>query len=161
LTRARQLWAVLTLPLLALAACGPSPAAREDSAQAASDPILAADSPVALTPYAQEGDAALISGTLVLEDGCLYLRGADGGRILPTFPWPGTQWDAASQTVTIHARQRYRVGQRLEAGGGFVTSDTGRSDPEVIQRLLVAPRPQCDVSQVAVLYFGPNEAPVR
>jgi hypothetical protein len=154
--------AALLLPLLALTACGErqQPAAP-DAATAASDPVLAADSPVALTPYAQEGDAALIRGTLALEDGCLYLRDGAGGRLLPTFPWPGTNWDAATRTLTIFGRQRFRVGDQLEAGGGFVTPDAGARDSEAIQRLLVTPRPQCDTSRVAVLYFGPNEAPVR
>jgi hypothetical protein len=160
LTRGRQWCAALTLPLLALAACGSPPTAREDSAQAGGDPLLGPGSPVALTPYAQEGNAALISGTLVLEDGCLYLRsGAD--RLLPTFPWPGTEWDAASQTLTIFGRQRFRVGQPVEAGGGFVTPDRGRANAETIQRMFVVPRPQCDTSRVAILYFGPNDAPVR
>jgi hypothetical protein len=154
--------AALLLPLLALAACAPESPERDASSQdRASDPILAPNSPVALTPYAQEGDAALIRGTLALEDGCLYLRDADGGRTLPTFPWPGTSWDEASQTLRIFGRQRFRVGDMVEAGGGFVTRDSGPNDPEVIQRLLVIPRPRCDVSRVAVLYFGPNEAPVR
>jgi hypothetical protein len=126
----------------------------------ANDSILAADSPVALTPYAQEGDAALIRGTLALEDGCLYLRTGED-RLLPTFPWPGTEWDAATQTLSIFGRQRFRVGDQVEAGGGFVTSDTRPVEAETIQRLLVVPRPQCDVSRVAVLYFGPNAAPVR
>jgi hypothetical protein len=156
----RQLCAAISLSLLALAGCGPAPETRDSPLSAASDPILAADSPVALTPYAQEGDAALIRGTLVLEDGCLYLRNGET-RILPTFPWPGTSWDAAMQTLTIFGRQRYRVGERIEAGGGFMGSDAEGTDAEAVQRLLVQPRPLCDTSRTAVLYFGPNDAPVR
>ena len=152
----RWQWTAL-LPLLALAACGSGQGSAERGPpSAASDPILAADSPVALTLVAQEGNAALIRGRLALEDGCLYLREQDGGRVLPTFPWPGTRWNPESGTLTIFGRQRYRLGDIVEAGGGFLSEDAAASDRDAIQRLLVAPRPACDTSRVAVLYFGPS-----
>ncbi|MGL4314510.1 MAG: hypothetical protein ACRCSO_11030, partial [Sphingomonas sp.] len=63
----RWQWAAL-LPLLALIACGgdssDSRARQGDVASASDDPVLAADSPVALTPYWPEGGAASISGRL-------------------------------------------------------------------------------------------------
>jgi hypothetical protein len=152
----------LLAPLLALGAC--SGAADDDQAlrqadvtTASDDPTLAANSPVALTPYWPEGGAASISGRLVLEDGCLYLRQADGRRILPTFPWPGTHWEPKDSTLTVFGRQRFRVGQTITANGGFATQEGGDgSDAAALQRMLVAPRPQCDVTRVAVLYFGLN-----
>lgn len=159
----RRQWAAL-LPLLALAGCGGAGAgegggeqAREPAARIG-DPILAADSPVALTPYWPEGGAAMISGRLVIEGGCLYLRDADGGRILPTFPWPGTQWQPETGRISIFGRINVGVGEQLTAGGGFATqagADSGNA--AALQRMLVVPRPQCDTSRVAVLYFG--EAP--
>jgi hypothetical protein len=157
-------WAALLpmlAPLFAVAACGGAGEDRwqrqADPMTASDDPILAVNSPVALTPYWPEGGAASISGRLVLEDGCLYLRDAAGGRILPTFPWPGTHWEPKDGTLTIFGRHRFRVGQMLSAGGGFATQEGGDgSDAAALQRMLVAPRPRCDVSRVAVLYFGVN-----
>lgn len=157
---ARRWQGAALLPLLAaVAACsgtGEGTAARQDeAATASSDPILSPNSPVALTPYWPEGGAAMISGRLMLEGGCLYLRQADGRRLLPTFPWPGTHWEPKDETLTIFGRHHYRVGQPLSASGGFVTQDGGDgSDVAALQRMLVAPRPQCDVTRVAVLYFG-------
>lgn len=144
------------LPLLALAACaGEADRARDGSS--ADDPILSANSPVALTPYWPEGGAANITGRLVLEDGCLYLRDADGERVLPTFPWPGSHWDSKTATVSIFGRYRFRVGQLVTAGGGFATSQGDDSpSPEALQQMLVQPRPRCDTTRVAVLYFGTN-----
>jgi hypothetical protein len=165
--RARWQWAAL-LPLLAaqmtLGACGGAGDERGrprggDQAAASADPTLAADSPVALTPYWPEGGAMAITGRLVLEDGCLYLSDGEGGRILPTFPWPGTHWEPKDGTLTIFGRHRFQLGEMLTAGGGFATSEGGSdgSDTAALQRMLVAPRPQCDTTRVAVLYFGVND----
>ncbi len=159
----RWQWAAL-LPLLALGACGGAvdgdeALAQADVAAASDDPILAADSPVALTPYWPEGGTTSISGRLVEENGCLYLRQSDGGRILPTFPWPGTQWDPKDGKLTIFGRHRLRVGQPMTAAGGFATREgVDGSDAAGLQRMLVAPRPQCDTTRVAVLFFGVNGA---
>lgn len=151
-------------PLFLMGACdGAGGGAGDDRAatRAATpvDPILAADSPVALTPYWPEGDGATIRGRLALEDGCLYLRQADGRRLLPTFPWPGTAWDPVGLRISIFGRRHIRVGEELSAGGGFATREGGNSsDRAALQRMLVVPRPQCDTARVAVLYFGVNDA---
>lgn len=147
-------WTAALLPLLVFSACAPE--SQEHAVAAADDPILAADSPVALTPYAQEGNAALIRGRLVLEEGCLYLR-IGNNRVLPTFPWPGTRWNPSTQTLNIFDRYSFRVGDQIEAGGGFLTPEGG-GEGRAIEQALVMPRPQCDLNQVAVLYFGPGTA---
>lgn len=159
-------WAALLpalAPFLVLSACDGQFGRAQDRGAASQsadggDPILAADSPVALTPYWPEGDGAAISGRLTLEDGCLYLRQADGRRLLPTFPWPGTAWDPAAARLSIFGRYHFRVGDQIAAGGGFATGEgEDRGDRAALQRMLVVSRPQCDTTRVAILYFGEKD----
>ena len=137
----RALW-LAALGAAALAGC----TAAEREAAPVNDPTLAADSPVALAPYSAEGDAMAVAGTLALEDGCLYLRNGQQ-RLLPVFPWPGTRWEPATRTIVIFERDRYRVGERIEAGGGV-------TEGGAVQDQLVMPRPACDTARTAFLYFG-------
>ncbi len=148
---------------LLLAACDGG-VSRQGQYSAPDDPTIADESPVALVPYAAEGDGAAISGTLVLEDGCLYLRNG-AQRILPLFPWPGTRWDPERQTLTVFEELTLRIGQNVSAGGGFigdepdgtrVLSESTARNTEV-QGMMVLPRPRCDgTGSAAVLYFGRN-----
>ncbi|MGI5286130.1 hypothetical protein ACQEVF_22720 [Nonomuraea polychroma] len=62
------------------------------------------------------GDAALLEGTLVLDDGCLYAD-SDGQRWLPVFPAEETRWDAKAQTLTLGGSSAV-VGERSGFGGG-------------------------------------------
>lgn len=79
-----------------------------------------------LTTYGSRGSGAyhdaLMVGTLVMEDGCLYVRSADADeRWLPVFPADGVRWDG--RTLTFRAAG-HEVGDRVELPGGAVTEPT-------------------------------------
>lgn len=149
MTGARRAGWLVALAATMLAGCGP---AQPPLAEEPRDPTLASDSPVALAPYSAAGDGAVVVGTLALHRGCLYLD-LPSGRVLPVFPWPGTRWNPADQSVTIFGRARFRVGERLTAGGGgtFTRADEGAA---AVQQQLVIPRPHCDARHATFLYFG-------
>ncbi|MDP4505828.1 hypothetical protein [Nonomuraea turcica] len=78
------------------------------------------------------GDAALLTGTLVLDQGCLYAD-SDGQRWLPVFPAAGTQWDATAQTLTVDGRTA-ALGKTVELGGGTAQAEIITSAPEGCDR---------------------------
>lgn len=77
--------------------------------------------------------AALMTGELLVgDDGCVRVRD-EGGRVSPVL-WP-TGWTASTEdpaTVVVvkdpTGATRYRTGERVELGGGFVAA--GRYDPQ-------------------------------
>ena len=86
---------------------------------------------------ADEGDAALFSGTLVIEDGCAYLDGGDGKMLLV----------AANDAIAV-AGGRVRAdgfsfadGDRVEAGGSATATSGLR------QLWTVPPPPRCATEQ--------------
>ncbi|MDP9822840.1 hypothetical protein [Nocardioides massiliensis] len=58
------------------------------------------------------------SGTLVLEDGCLYLRG-QGTRRLPIFHDEEVAWNRDSQELT-YLGEKYRLGDYIDLMGGVM-----------------------------------------
>ena len=98
--------------LLALLAAGLSGCGRS-----ASSPSAATDSPVAY--YESEGpggDAALLEGVLVLEDGCLLVRQLDGTRTVPIFPDGEVTWE---DSMLGWEGQRLEDGEQIALSGGF------------------------------------------
>jgi hypothetical protein len=70
------------------------------------------------------GDAALLEGTLVIDDGCVYVDSEDDGtRWLPVFPRTDTSWDAANEAVRFD--QEYADGDHVEFGGSQVSKTHG------------------------------------
>jgi hypothetical protein len=95
----------------------------------ASDPAIAAgnlDGPVVRQslPFDTGGDAALISGTLAVVEGCLVIVDSES-----SFPvvWPAsTTWEATSQAVVLPNGSLIDLGGRVEGGGSY--SDATRLD---------------------------------
>lgn len=90
----------------------------------------AEDAPYELTgPFAiHEGlstdasNAALLTGTLALQDGCLYID-HQFGRQMPVFP-RDTRWNEPNQSITIGA-VTVAVGQAIGLGGGEGSTNPG------------------------------------
>ncbi|MDD9206606.1 hypothetical protein PU560_09030, partial [Georgenia sp. 10Sc9-8] len=81
-----------------------------------------ADGLATYEPRGSGGMDALMVGTLVLEDGCLYVRSADfDERWLPVFPADGVRWDG--RTLTFGGGNP-GVGDQVELPGGAVTEPT-------------------------------------
>ncbi|MBG6181567.1 hypothetical protein [Arthrobacter sp. CAN_A1] len=77
---------------------------------------VASGLPVATyTPFGEGGDAALLTGTLVLEDGCLYIEASDSSRVLAYFPDTAVSW---SDDVLSFFGTDYALGQEIAVGGG-------------------------------------------
>lgn len=77
---------------------------------------MASESPVATyTPFGEGGGAALLTGTLVLEDGCLYIEISDSSRVLAYFPDTAVSW---SDSVLSLFGSDYALGQEIAVGGG-------------------------------------------
>ncbi len=82
-----------------------------------SDPV---DGPVWrwTQPWSGQGNAALISGTLRLQSGCLLVEG-DGGPFLVVWP-AGTAWDAGRSAVVTPDGVALPVDADVEGAGGYV-----------------------------------------
>lgn len=63
------------------------------------------------------GDAALLTGTVAFDDGCLYVE-ADGGRVLPVFPVD--EVETADNTLT-YGQDEYSDGDQIDLGGGTLS----------------------------------------
>src|SRR3954453_12887102 len=66
------------------------------------------------------GDAALLTGTVAFEDGCLYVE-ADGKRWLPVFPVD--EVEAGENTLTYGAHN-YGNGDQVDLRGGALSRDS-------------------------------------
>ncbi|HLL30516.1 MAG TPA: hypothetical protein VK403_05930 [Allosphingosinicella sp.] len=87
----------------------------------AADPASAPADPLALMASSGgPGAQAALIGTLVLEDGCLYVVAARGERWIPVFGFPGTRWNAAELRVETAAGSSYRVGDTVRFAGGTI-----------------------------------------
>jgi len=79
-------------------------------------PAHIAESPLVLHTWNEAGFGADLSGRLVLEDGCLYIVSDDsGGRWLPSWPYPGTDWDG---TAVVSEGAVIPLGELAVFGGG-------------------------------------------
>ncbi|WP_062201459.1 hypothetical protein [Demequina salsinemoris] len=97
----------------------------------------ASDSPVARYDWdpGSGGMEALMSGTLQLRDGCLYVAADEGdasSAALPVFSRALAAWDAASETLT-YAGVRYKIGDWVEAGGGWIQPTASMTIPDACE----------------------------
>lgn len=108
MTRPRLSRIVSVLALTSLVACG-ADGPRDD------------EPPFATYDRGSPSDAmnaSALEGTLVLEDGCLYLQA--GERWLPVFP-NDVNWDGPTQTLQDPPWEAsVRVGEQVRLGGGSV-----------------------------------------
>jgi hypothetical protein len=65
---------------------------------------------------------ALATGTLLITDECVILRGTDGGKEWLAWPADRTTWDAVTRTITLRnvdgRPATFRDGDRIQLGGG-------------------------------------------
>lgn len=83
------------------------------------------DGPVLRYPLRGNGDEldAPIWGTLVLEDGCLYVARTDiGQRNLIVWPYR-TAWDPSTEEVVLPTGEHLEMGADVYGGGGFYETD--------------------------------------
>ena len=88
------------------------------------DPLPTPTGPVPFAywlPSEPGGDSAQLEGTLVEEDGCLYVD-ADSARYLPVFPAGAIAWDGSTLTTTNPrdpaTRDDVVPGEEISLGGG-------------------------------------------
>lgn len=127
-----------------LAGCGetaaPDTATPGAGSSGARDVVVSAD-PADRRPY----PAAIVSGRLTLQDGCLALDG------LPTL-WPaGSAWDADSQTVVLSDGARLAVGDRIRVGGGLVPGSVASEYGESAQAPIDACLRTLEVDDMALI----------
>ncbi len=73
--------------------------------------------PVVTTGELEASEAALITGTVVLERGCLVVR--EGDLRWPIVWQPGTSWDRSIDQIVLPGGVFLARGTRIEAGGGY------------------------------------------
>jgi len=138
--------------MLMLTACGAmdaTPPAEQTAFVAPSLPAHLAASPLVLHPWNAGGAGAAISARLVLEDGCLWLVGEEsGGRWVPSFPYPGTDWDGAA---VISVDEVVAVGEVAVFGGG--ESDLTEANLAAYD-WIKPPDPDCLVGKGWFVYNG-------
>jgi hypothetical protein len=112
--------------LLAATACGnsgssgaakviPTSSTTAEDARAIDGPVMRYHD----ASSASGGLSTLLSGVLQLEGNCLYLFQASLDQRFPIL-WPAdTRWDAANQSVISPAGEAFRMGDSVEARGGY------------------------------------------
>lgn len=115
--RPKRLLGGVLVGLLGLTACA-------GMGQPRLDPLPTPTGPVPFAywlPSEPGGDAAQLEGTLVEEDGCLYVD-ADSARYLPVFPAGAVAWDGSTLTTTNPrdpaTRDEVVPGEEISLGGG-------------------------------------------
>lgn len=110
--------AVATAAVLSLASCTES------------ETLVDPDSPVASYSWSRSdgGMDALVSGYLLLLDGCLVISSTEdavdaGSIVVPVFSRSYGSWDVETQRLTYDPIT-YDLGAYVEFGGGFVDYDT-------------------------------------
>lgn len=95
------------------------------------DPLPTPTGPVPFAywlPSEPGGDSAELRGTLVYEDGCLYVD-AESTRYLPVFPAGAVAWDGSTLTTTNSRdpakREEVVPGEEILLGGGESGMDLG------------------------------------
>ena len=122
--RPKRLLGGVLVGLLGLTACA-------GMGQPRLDPLPTPTVPVPFAywlPSEPGGDAAQLEGTLVEEDGCLYVD-ADSARYLPVFPAGAVAWDGSTLTTTNPrdpaTRDEVVPGEEISLGGGGSGLDPG------------------------------------
>lgn len=139
---------------LLLISCASSPAASDEDARTAGAnasrypvpsglffPVMARDDSNSPRP------AGLITGTLQLRDGCLWLEKVADGVTHPYLVlWPAgsraERTPSGGVVVTNGGREIARTGSRLRAGGGET-----RSLPLVTDLIRATPPPECQTGE--------------
>jgi len=108
----------MVLPLtVAVAGCGvPTEPDADRSAGAVQRARVGPAVLVALLPSSDAGSTAAGGGTLVVEDGCLWMRSPDGGRASLAFATPSTDWDADAGLLRV-GDKRFAPGAPIRVGG--------------------------------------------
>lgn len=120
----------LSLAAVILTACGPSSPDQE---------MMPATDNTPAFPTQERGGPqmeALLEGTLISQENCLYLRSdPDGHIVLPVWPHGFYYEKSGNQLTIFNAAQEAvaEVGQAILLGGGLVGED-GQPVPEKIQR---------------------------
>ena len=83
------------------------------------------DGPVVTSPRSFGGGAndALVIGTVLIEDDCVFLLSADGERATPVAFPAGTRWDAQTEEIIVGS-ERVRSGGVIEGSGGHHSGET-------------------------------------
>lgn len=85
-------------------------------------PVIAQLEPMEAIPSAR------VRGVLTLDQGCLLLDDpgdTDASAHVAVLLWPaGTTWDVEDRTVVVDDRNRYRVGGKVDGGGGYYEPNT-------------------------------------
>jgi hypothetical protein len=103
LSRVLLLVGTPSLTLLLLLACSPTPSTG----------------PLVLYRASAVTHQALVRGSLLLEDGCLYIVSPEGERWIAAFPSPGTRWNPEQLAVHVGI-ETVRLGERRRFSGGEV-----------------------------------------
>lgn len=96
---------------------------------------------VPLLPQSDVADSASLSGTLRIENGCLYVATADGSRVLPAFLTARTDWDAGAGRLAVGERS-FAPGDRVLLGGSM--SSAGADSLQWVR----PPAAYCDIARI-------------
>lgn len=96
---------------------------------------------VPLLPQSDVADTASLSGTLRVENGCLYVVTADGARVLPAFLTARTDWDTRAGRLAVGGRS-FAAGDRVVLGGSM--SAAGATS----LRWIRPPAMSCDTARI-------------
>jgi hypothetical protein len=99
------------LSVIAIAACTQQPASQQQSKET----LAVEEVRLPLLPPSREGNAAAAMGRLEVDGPCLYLRGADGSRVLPAFITFDTHWEGGRLRIETKS---YAPGELVTLGGG-------------------------------------------
>lgn len=121
MVRDRPLRLLPVIAAVGVASCATPAAEPAQGSMSAAAPASNNADPLALMASSGgPGAQAALIGTLILEDGCLYVVAARGERWIPVFGFPGARWNAAERRVETAAGSSYRVGDTVRLGGGTV-----------------------------------------
>lgn len=90
------------------------------------------------------GDAAALSGTLKLRDGCLVIASTTTYDTQPVFHYYSVQWNFDQKTLTYDGKM-YALGDMIHLSGGGVVS---RQERQQLEHRSDAHIPQCTNTQL-------------
>lgn len=114
-----------------ITACAQHPASEQRSEEARAAEAVR----LPLLPPSREGSGAVAVGRLDLDGPCLYLRRADGSRVLPAFITFNTRWEDGRLRIES---QSFAPSDQVVLGGG--EHNAGSEGLEWVER----PHPSCD-----------------
>jgi hypothetical protein len=87
------------------------------SSGVSSNPVGESNGPLITAPHSEAGPDGIVSGTLIEQDGCLYVDNGLGGLGVALFGY-GSSWDPTTRSVIDRFGARAGVGEPLHAAGG-------------------------------------------